>query len=173
LISFFRIVGFLLLLILLALIFWGVYSPSLINIEQTQHFAAPNTTIWQLITNPEKTSRWLDITENANFIILNDSVFQFYEDTIKVNTFIICELKENEFFRLKYNKSHDTPLINNYNLGVQVKSLRDKTTEINCQITYNLSSITGKIANIFYFEGQQRNLLQQGLGSLKKYLEKM
>jgi hypothetical protein len=172
--KFFRLIGFSLLFMMLFLIILGIYSSPDIQITQTHQLQAPTASIWQHITDDQKNCDWINqipiqyCESDSNGIIVC-----YMENSSKNIISTILKDEENRSLKLKLDKTWDNPYIVDYTMNVHLKTLRDGTTEINCTVQYHLNNIIAKVANKLYFEGQQKNLLNQNLQSIYKYFEKV
>lgn len=162
---------------MLLIVILGIYSPSQITIQQTQHVLAPHSQVWQLITDAEKTSMWFEHIKSVTSVkdndISNNLQFRYHlksHDYLDLN---IKKFKLNDSLLFELSGHKNNPMIHNYNIEVKLKPLRDGTTEINCKINYDINSFTAKIVNRIYFESSQKEMLDNTLYALKKYLEKV
>lgn len=170
----FRLIGFVLLFLILLLIILGISSSSEITITQTHHLQVPLSLVWKYMTDPDKCSEW--ITQFQVQLCNGDTngVITCYEDEFKLNKlFTISKIEEHKSIQLKLAKSRSNPYIKNYLMKVHLKHLRDGSTEINCELKYQLTSYIAKFINKLYFEGYQKSLLDQNMISLHKYFEKV
>lgn len=172
--KFFRLIGFVLFFTMLLVIVLGFYSSSEIRVTQTHHLQAPISLIWQHITDAEKTPEWIkQIPVQYCKKDTNDNIICYSDSSQKNMVFTIIKTEENKSFQLVLNKNRYNPYINYYSMNVHMKSLRDGTTEIDCELNYHLDSIIAKIVNKLYFEGHQKNLMDKNFESLHKYFEKV
>jgi len=168
-----RIIGFFLLIVSILLIILGIYAPSEVIIEQTQLIAAPQSLVWEVVTNPDKAKLWFIPLQESSLKKDTDSLLFFYPDSINKTSISIAEINEHEFIKLSLGKNYKNPVIQNLNIAIILKSLRDGSTEVNSQITYEIKNFSGRIVNKLYFERTQQDLLQKSLNSLKNHLEKI
>lgn len=170
----FRLIGFILFFLTLLLIFLGINSSSEIQVAQTHYLQAPVSLIWQYVIDTDKNSKWI-----KQFPIqycesdTNDNIICYADKSKKNMVFIIYKTEENKSLELVLNKNRYNPYINYYSMNIYLKSLRDGTTEINFELKYNLTSLLAKVVNKLYFEGQQKNLMEQNFESLHKHFEKV
>ncbi len=176
-IKIFRIFGFVFLIVLLFLIFLGLYSHSSIEIENTCHLHVPHSQVWQLLTDGEKITYWTDKIKYVKFENRNEvtkgSQFKLYLESKDYISLQIRDFKENSLIVYDLLLNQKNPVINDYNITIGLKSLRDGSTEVNCKINYYIKNFSGKIANKLYFEENQSNILKQHMDLFRKYLEKV
>jgi uncharacterized membrane protein len=152
----------------------GMYSSSDIRITQTYHLQAPVSLIWQHLTDAQNVPVWINqfkVQDCENDT--NDCIICYSDYPSKNVVFKIFKIEENKSLQLQLNKNRLNPYINYYSMNVYLKSLRDGTTEINCELNYHLDNIFAKIINKLYFESHQKNLMEKNLKSLHNYFEKV
>ena len=170
----FRLIGFVLLFLLLLLIILGINSSSEVQISQTHHLQVPLSLIWQYITDAEKIPAWINqmpvnYCESDTFGLITC----FENNSNEKNVFTISKIEEKKSLNLILNKNRNNPYIKNYVMEINLKLLRDGTTEINCELRYSLNNYFSKIINKLYFEGYQISLLNKNMESLHTYFEKV
>ena len=170
----FRLIGFVLFFLILLLIVLGINSPSEIQVSQTHQLQAPISLIWQYVIDTDKNPEWIkqfpiQYCENDS----NDNIICYSDNTKKYIVFTIYKIEEYKSLQLVLNKDRYNPYINYYSMNIYMKTLRDGTTEINCELKYNLSSLLAKVVNKLYFEGHQKSLMEQNFDFLHKHFEKV
>ena len=173
-IKLFRIIGFILFFILISVFVLGFYSSDQITVSQTDHFRAPGALIWQYISEESNFNEWINqfpitgckIDLNNEIICFTDSSFTEKICTIQVE-------EEMRHVKLILDDRYNNPGISDYVFNINLKLLRDGTTEINCKVQYQLNSLVARVANKLYFEGNQKNILVKNLEYLHTYFEKV
>jgi len=126
------------------------------------------------MTDAEKCQDWINQLPVQYCEGDTNGLITCFENKSKENlVFIISKIEENKSLRLKLNKNRNNLYIKNYVMEIHLKPLRDGTTEINCELNYQLNSYIAKIINKLYFEGHQKSLMDQNMDSLHKYFEKV
>jgi hypothetical protein len=170
----FRISGFGLLFICIGACVLGLYSASVVQLVHTDHLRAPASLIWQYISEEDNLNEWMNLVPINS--CENDSsgkIICFGDQKKSKIISTIVKDEKNRSLTLILDESLYNPEIGDYVFNLNLKTLRDGTTEINYKLNYKLNSLVAKVVNKLYFEGNQRNLLEKNFEYLHKYFEQV
>jgi hypothetical protein len=152
----------------------GIYTSPQVTVSQTEHLRAPGTLIWQYVSEESNFSKWINQFPISNCKGDSGKVIICYRDSSFSKRVCSVQIEEDKrIVQLILDESYNNPGIKDYVLKINLKSLRDGTTEINCKVQYRLNSLAARVANKLYFEGNQKNLLVKNMDYLHTYFEKV
>ena len=178
--NFFRIAGFSFIIILLLLIFVGLFTSGETQISLNEIIEGPPTVVWQTLIDVERTPEWdpgvakIRIANEAN--LKKGAEIDFYAgialDEIVYKERIVTFVPDKHIVFRDVNYKNK-PLQKNYIRDYSLKSLLDGSTELSVTVHYTSGSLITRILDRIYLRGQTMSRYRSQLSGLKKYIENL
>jgi hypothetical protein len=174
-----QILKFLSVCIILALLFLsltGALTNSKTALSFTSVVDSPSTVIWQYITDPDKISRWQNDADKIEMVNMQEmkkgTILKVHYKQFIYNEKIVEWFPERKLNRQVIG-SNKYPLLTNFITSIELKPLKQGSTEINIAIEYTVMSFFTKIYNQIYLRRHFANQYKENLANLKNLVEKI
>jgi uncharacterized membrane protein len=177
--TFFRILGFVLIVIILLLVGVGLFSSPETRFTLNENIESPVTVVWRTLLDTDHIPGWIsnstkvEVTHMSQ-LKLNAEITYFVP---AANNEVIYKERLVNFIpdkRITFRDIHagKIPLQKNYIRDYQLKSLLDGSTEINATIQYTCNGIIPRILDRLYLRAANMATFREQLKYIKRHIEK-